>query len=146
MRLGSRMRPHVPSLLLLILAAGGSVGSAIPEGSKASHYVKVDVKGGAIDAKGNQALTVSLDISPKIYLYANVVAHDLANLRLKIDVLQEDKLLEADFKYPSGTVKGPEDLRYETYQGKVVIKGTVRRGKLPIVVRVHMLGNLLVSV
>jgi uncharacterized protein len=82
---------------------------------------------GARGNDANRAVTVTIKIEAPWHIYANPTGHDdLEAARTTVDVYAAGKKLPAKFEYPKGKAeKDEKGAEYRTYEGEVVIKGTV---------------------
>jgi DsbC/DsbD-like thiol-disulfide interchange protein len=96
---------------------------------KSDSKVKVTATADKPDADGKQSVTITLDIEPEWHLYANPVENDsFAPVQTRVKFLT--KVEDAKVTYPEGKlIKDKTVGDYRTYEGKVVIKATVKRMK-----------------
>jgi hypothetical protein len=113
--------------------------------AKTDSVVEVTVAAEKPDADGKQVLTVTLDVEPGWYIYANPVGDELfEKAQAKVEVTREGKLIAVKFDYPEGKLIKEELIEYRVYERKVAIKGTLQRGKddsRPLKVSVRFQGH-----
>src|SRR4051812_10985312 len=114
--------------LALVGAAFVWQSDAKAGGRKSDAEVKATATATKPNDKGEQLVTITLDISKGYHIYANPVDHEfLTNGQTKVTVAAKVKPAAVDVKYPVGkkVVDGKES--YNTYEGRVVIQASVRR-------------------
>jgi DsbC/DsbD-like thiol-disulfide interchange protein len=90
--------------------------------------VKMAAEASKPDAGGKQTVTLTINVNPGWYIYANPVKNkDFEANQTVVKVLAGKKDLNAVVAYPEGKLKSTGDISYAVYQGKVVIKAAVQR-------------------
>jgi thiol:disulfide interchange protein len=105
---------------------------------KSEDVVKATASADKAGADGRQMVTITLEIDPKYYIYANPVGNeDLASNQTTVTIAGKGVKID----YPAGDVKKDKIVGdYRIYKGKVTIKASVERsenGPLDIGVRVQ---------
>jgi DsbC/DsbD-like thiol-disulfide interchange protein len=80
--------------------------------------------------KGEQVVTITLDIDKGWHLYANPINSNeefLAKNRTMIKIASKVKLVAVDVQYPPGTKHVDGKSYYDIYEGRVTIKANVQR-------------------
>jgi DsbC/DsbD-like thiol-disulfide interchange protein len=112
--------------IVTVAVAALAVGVRAPAGDKSN--VTLTATASAIDKEGNQEITIKMDIDKDWYAYANPVKNDLLEPNhTEVKISGEKKLEKVSVIYPPGKTKATGDIKYETYQGSVEIKATVKR-------------------
>jgi DsbC/DsbD-like thiol-disulfide interchange protein len=112
------------SIALICLALTCDAGGD----SKSESKVKAKATASKIDDKGNQTVTITLDITKDWHLYANPVNSDfLASAQTKVTFAVKGKTAPASVKYPPGKTKIEGKEKYDIYSGTVKIEANVRR-------------------
>jgi thiol:disulfide interchange protein len=116
-------------VLAAVLAGLAAGGPAAAQGTKSDSVVKAEARADK-PVDGKQVVTVTLQIDPKYYLYANPVGNpDYESNQVKVS-LSKGKVESFKVDYPAGTVKKDAVVGdYKVYTGKVVIKAAVQRAK-----------------
>jgi hypothetical protein len=116
-------------MLAALLAGLILCRSASAQGLKSDKVVKADAKTDK-PVDGKQLVTLTLEIDPKYYLYANPVGNaDYEANQVSVSV-SKGKVDSIKVDYPAGTVKKDAVVGdYKVYTGKVTIKAAVRRAK-----------------
>ncbi|MBI1913383.1 MAG: hypothetical protein HYS12_01290 [Planctomycetes bacterium] len=119
------------AVVFTTLLLGLAVGSAPAQGTTSDSVVKATAKASKPDDKGNQNVTITLDITDNRYhLYANPVGND--SLKSTQTTVRFTSKLEGNAKveYPEGKlIKDDVVGDYKIYEGTVTIKAKVRRTK-----------------
>src|SRR4051812_37583393 len=108
---------------LLMLAAGLllATGPAAPgQGKKSDSAVKAQATATKLGDDGKQTITITLEIDPKYYLYANPVGNkDLEDAQTTVSVAGKTKPQSVKVVYPAGeTKKDVQAGDYKVYKGK----------------------------
>ena len=112
---------------LVVLLAVPVVAAA--QAPRSADVVKATVKANKPDAEGKQTVTITLTVKKPYHLYANPVGNDLLK-SVQTTVKFTSKVSDVKIDYPAGTVVKNKDVGdWKMYEGKVVIKATVRRTK-----------------
>lgn len=123
------IRSQLLCSFLMVLALAAAILSDVDAGGRKSDaQVKAKATATKIDAKGQQVVTVILDIEKGWHLYANPVEHDLLeNGQTKLTVSAKVKPVSVAVKYPAGKtiVDGKE--KYNVYENRVTIQANVQR-------------------
>ncbi|MFO0926312.1 MAG: protein-disulfide reductase DsbD N-terminal domain-containing protein [Gemmataceae bacterium] len=125
------------SLLALAAAALFAVVSpASAQGKKSNDVVKATAVA-AKAADGKHVVTVTLDVDPKYYIYANPVGN--ADFEPNQTVVQVTGGKVERVAYPAGEVVKDKIVGdFRIYKGKVTIQATVDRGAAPLEVAVKL--------
>lgn len=117
-----RMTALVAALVLMTSPA------AQAQGKKSDSVVKASVKADRADASGKQAVTITLDVDPKYYIYANPIGNkDFEENQTTLTAAGKAKVVSVE--YPDGeAVKDKVVGDYKVYRGKVTIKAVIERG------------------
>jgi len=94
----------------------------LAQGKKSDHVVKASAK--AVASGANRLVTITLDIDPNYYIYANPIDNkDFADNQTTVTATK-GKLLKVN--YPKGEVVQDKIVGdYKVYKGKVTIEATV---------------------
>ena len=133
----------LPAVLVLAATAAPSALAQKDRISESKDAVKVTATADKADDKGNQTVTVTIDIVKPWHLYANPVGNeDLVSSQTLLTVKAKSKLDDVKTDYPAGKLKVDKDVgNYKIYEDKIVIKATVRRAKddtSPLEVSLHL--------
>jgi DsbC/DsbD-like thiol-disulfide interchange protein len=109
--------------LALLICAGLSTANA----QNSDTVVKINAVADRPDEAGNQSVTITLEIDKPWHLYANPVGND-TYVPVQTKVTFKD-VEDAKITYPPGKLEKDKDGDYRIYEGKVVIKAQVKRGK-----------------
>lgn len=95
---------------------------------KSDAEVKASAEASKTDASGKQTITITLNVNPGWYIYANPVDNeDFASNKTVVTVYADKKPVEAKIEYPKGKAKKTGDFMYSIYDGKVTILAHVTR-------------------
>lgn len=125
-------------LLLAVIALAGLLAAGAPapaQGKKSSDVVKVSAAAEKADADGKQVVTLTLDVDPKYYIYANPVGNaDFESNQTSVSAAGGAKV-----EYPAGEVVEDKVVgNFRIYKGKVTIKAVVQRGAGPLELAVKL--------
>jgi DsbC/DsbD-like thiol-disulfide interchange protein len=99
-------------------------------GEKSDSKVKVAAKADKIGVDGKQKVTISITVDKNWYIYANPVgAEDFEDNATRVVFLKGKEKLKAKLDYPIGKTKEVGKIRYNIYEGNVIIEATVQRAK-----------------
>jgi thiol:disulfide interchange protein len=119
-------------VLLAALAVGlmMTAGHVSAQGKKSDSVVKAKATADK-PVDGKQVVTITLDIDPQYYIYANPPGQeDLASAQTEVKVTGKNKPETVKIEYPEPKVEKDTTLGdYKVYRGKVTIKATVQRAK-----------------
>src|SRR5262245_59842955 len=112
----------------LILALGAA---ALAQGKKSDSVVKAKATAAKLGDDGKQTVTITLEIDPKYYIYANPVGlDDFKEAETAVSVTSKTRPASFEVKYPAGETKKDKDVGdYKVYTGTVTIKAEVQRAK-----------------
>jgi DsbC/DsbD-like thiol-disulfide interchange protein len=96
---------------------------------KSDGKVKATATATKVNDKGEQTVTITLDIEKGWHLYANPVNHNkefLDGAKTKVKVSAKGNV-QASVRYPAGKTHTDKDDRYDIYEGVVKIEAKVKR-------------------
>jgi DsbC/DsbD-like thiol-disulfide interchange protein len=122
------------TLFLPLLTAGVLLGANTPQASaqpkESKDAVKIAATADTPDADGKQNVTMAIDIQAGWHLYANPVNNqDMVSSQTVVKIAAGGKLEDVKITYPAGKTKKDTAGNYDIYEGKIVIKATVKRAK-----------------
>jgi hypothetical protein len=120
-----------PALLTLTIGAALVLTPGVPaQGKKSDSVVKAKATAERPDRAGKQVVTITLEIDPKFYLYANPVGNeDFEDNRTEVTITGKSKPESVKVEYPPGSTKKEKGLQYRIYKDRVTIKAVVTWGK-----------------
>jgi DsbC/DsbD-like thiol-disulfide interchange protein len=118
--------------MVLALATVALVWKVEAGDRKSDSKVKANAKASKANEKGEQTVTITLDIEKGWHLYANPVNHNkefLDAAKTKVAITAKEKLQSVSVKYPVGKTHVDKDTKdkYDIYEGVVKIEATVKR-------------------
>lgn len=130
------IRQGLPLTALAAAALFAVVSSTPAQGKKSSDVVKA-AAAAQKTADGKHVVTVTLDVDPKYYIYANPVGN--ADFEPNQTVVQLTGGKVERLEYPAGEVV-PDKIvgDFRIYKGKVTIKATVEPGAGPLEVAIKL--------
>jgi thiol:disulfide interchange protein len=119
------------TLALAAALALVTAGPVLAQGSKSDSVVKATAKADKPGDDGKQTVTITLEVDPEFYIYANPVGNeDFDSNKTAVTVTGKKKPESVKVEYPPGkAVKDSVVGDYKIYQGKVTIKAVVQRAK-----------------
>jgi thiol:disulfide interchange protein len=127
----SHSAARVGLLVVLVLAVAPILAVPPKDIKETKDAVKITATADKPDEKGNQTVTITLEITKPWHLYANPVGQDdLASAQTVVSFKGKTKPEVVKIEYPAGKVEVDKDIgNYKIYEDKVVIKANVRRAK-----------------
>lgn len=116
-----------PRTILVILALMIAVIASSQAADKSDSVVKATATAEKPDKDGKQVVTITLDVDPKYYIYANPVGNeDFESNATTVTLTKGNKSELVKVEYPTGEVVKDKDIgEYKKLTGKVAIKVVV---------------------
>lgn len=112
------------SMVALLLAMPASA-----QLKKSDSVVKITATAAKPTEDGSQDVTLTLDIEKPWHIYANPVGNEML-MPVQTTVKAVSTVDSAAFTYPEGKLTKDEVVGdYRTYEGKITIKGKIKRAK-----------------
>lgn len=99
-------------------------------GEKSDTKVKVAATTAKPGADGKQKVTITIDIQKGWYIYANPVkSEDFEDNCTRVTFLKGKEKIKAQVSYPAGKTKELGKIRFNIYEGSVIIEAMVERAQ-----------------